>query len=247
MKRTVKRLWWPILLLGVLVMPAAGEDTIDGFVARTYQNRVGQTMPYRLFIPPGYTNSKTYPVVLWLHGAGGIGDDNLKQIIDDQVPGTRIWTKPENVAKHPAFVVVPQSPNGWAISNANLPLVLGILDQVRTEFRIDAHRQYVVGQSNGGVAAWGLITTQPFTFAAAVFVCSAGASNESTPAVSQIPIWAFVGTADLLFPATQRIVRAVRQAGGHPRYTAYPGAGHEIWDKVFKEPELVEWLFAQHN
>ena len=38
---------------------------------------------------------------------------HVKQLINDQMPGTRIWTDPANQAKHPAFVLVPQSPLGW--------------------------------------------------------------------------------------------------------------------------------------
>jgi predicted peptidase len=243
----VKRLWCLIFVIGAFVVPAMGEDAIDGFIARIYRNRQGQTMPYRLFIPPGYKKSEAYPLVLWLHGAGGIGTDNLKQIVDDQVPGTRIWTKPENLAKHPAFVVVPQSANPWSVSGENLSSVLGILDEVRAEFRIDSHRQYVLGQSNGGIAAWGLIRTHPFSFAAAVFICSADPMIKNAPAVSPVPIWAFAGTKDPLFHATREILNAARKAGGDPRYTEYKGAGHDIWTRVFKEPDLVEWVFAHHN
>jgi predicted peptidase len=42
------------------------------------------------------------------------------------------------------------------------------------------------------------------------------------------------------------MIQAIQKAGGKPRYTEYKGAGHEIWSRVFAEPELVEWLFAQH-
>src|SRR5215831_7400566 len=142
-----------------------GEDAIDGFAARIYRNRQGQSMPYRLFVPPGYNKSEAYPLVLWLHGAGGIGTDNLKQIVDDQVPGTRIWTKPENLAKHPAFVVVPQSSDRWPASQ--LSMVPGILESLESEFPIDPNRMYVLGQSIGGEAAWKLVTDNPHLFAAA--------------------------------------------------------------------------------
>ena len=105
----MKRLAALMLMMGCVAMAAMGEDNIDGFVARLYRTRSGQTMPYRLFVPPGYDKSNAYPLVLWLHGAGGIGKDNRRQIQHDQVPGTHLWTKRENQTRHPAFVVVPQS------------------------------------------------------------------------------------------------------------------------------------------
>jgi hypothetical protein len=41
------------------------------------------------------------------------------------------------------------------------------------------------------------------------------------------------------------MIAAMKRAGGNPRYTEYKGIGHDIWELVFKEPELEEWLFAQ--
>jgi hypothetical protein len=43
------------------------------------------------------------------------------------------------------------------------------------------------------------------------------------------------------------MIAALKKAGGSPRYTEFAGVGHEIWDRVFKEPALVEWLFAQQK
>src|SRR5689334_11171451 len=91
----------------------SGQNAIDGFEPRQYKNAFDR-MPYRLFIPEGYDKRKAYPLVLWLHGAGGLGYDNLAQISEDQIPGTRIWTTAENQARHPAFVLVPQTARGWA-------------------------------------------------------------------------------------------------------------------------------------
>jgi predicted peptidase len=47
---------------------------------KVFQNSRGETLPYRLFIPPRYDKRKKYPLVLYLHGGGGIGNDNRKQI-----------------------------------------------------------------------------------------------------------------------------------------------------------------------
>src|SRR5712692_8613502 len=103
-------------------------------------------MPYLLFIPGGYDPQKTYPLIVWLHGAGGAGSDNLRQILGDQIPGTRTWTNPAIQAKDPAFVLVPQSPQSWGVETLGpspgtlsepLALVVGILDAVIGEFSID--------------------------------------------------------------------------------------------------------------
>src|SRR5262249_42496123 len=233
--------------------PVMAQSTVDGFEARLYKNETGRRMPYRLFVPDRYDKQKQYPLVLWLHGAGGAGDDNLRQISGDQIPGTRIWTKAENQALHPTFVLVPQSPGGWAAPNENdlraeMLMVLEILTTVRREFAIDSQRIYIVGQSNGGLGTWALVTRNPRLFAAAIFVCSAGGFPRRADRVIGLPIWAFQGAADVPFIAlTRQMIAAIRKAGGNPRYTEYEGAGHDIWDRVFKEPMLVNWVFAQHR
>src|SRR6185436_19896037 len=110
----VRRLLLLTSLFILLALPLAGaDDKVDGFVAHVYKNNRREQMPYRLFVPTGYDKSKRYPVVIWLHGAGGAGEDNLLNISGDQVPGTRLWTKTENQSRHPAFVLVPQSTGGW--------------------------------------------------------------------------------------------------------------------------------------
>ena len=155
----------PLLIL-FAVMPGTAEDKIDGFVGRIYKNNRREKMPYRLFIPPSYDKSKKYPLIIWLHGAGGAGDDNLLQISGDQIPGTRLWTKPENQMRHPAFVLVPQSTGGWASTSGTQlsgeeQLVVEILNGLKSEFSIDSKRIYISGQSNGGFGTWDMISKRP--------------------------------------------------------------------------------------
>jgi predicted peptidase len=219
---------------------------------RLYKDGADQ-MPYRLFVPDHYDEHNEYPLILWLHGTGGIGDDNLQNISGDQIPGTRLWTKKKNQAVHPTFVLVPQSPVGWGSAGdvklrPELKMVLGILNEVRAKFHIDPNRMYILGQSNGGVGAWALITTNPHLFAAAIFVCSAGAFPSRAESIVDLPIWAFQGSKDYgLVDSTREMIAAIQNAGGNPRYTEYPGAGHDIWNRVFKEPQIVDWLYAKHN
>ena len=241
-----------IFILTTMAVPCAAQDTVDGFVARVHRSG-RKTMPYRLFIPTGYDREQRYPLILWLHGAGGMGRDNLRQISGDQIPGTRTWTTPEHQAKYPAFVLAPQSPEDWADLNhdalsAPLALVVGIVELLTSEFSIDPQRLYVAGQSNGGYGVWDLISKRPELFAAAVPVCGGGDPGRAGRA-NMVPVWAFHGTADRSIPVTasRQMVAALEKAGGHPHYTEYRGAGHDIWTRAFAEPGLIAWLFAQHN
>ena len=41
------------------------------------------------------------------------------------------------------------------------------------------------------------------------------------------------------------MIEAIKKAGGHPRYTEFPGSGHNIWTQVPGTPGLMDWLFEQ--
>jgi predicted peptidase len=243
-----------LFLLTILLCPLAfaADDIVDGFEARVHRNVSGKTMPYRLFIPPSYSAGKPHPLVIWLHGAGGAGRDNKLQISGDQIPGTRTWTKPQNQAKYPAFVLVPQSPGPWVEYldrlSPELTLVVEILEAVKSQYSIDATRIYVAGQSDGGYGTWNLITQKPDLFAAAIPLCGGG-DPQTARRIANMPIWVFHGRRDYVIPVehSRKMVEAIRKAGGRPRYTEYARIGHDIWDQAFSEPEIVSWLFAQHR
>ena len=77
------------------------------------------TLPYNILLPEDYTANlrdsqektlevKQYPLVLFLHGAGERGTDNLAQIIHIE----KLFLNTENQKKFQAFVLAPQCPPG---------------------------------------------------------------------------------------------------------------------------------------
>ena len=98
----------------------------------------------------------------------------------------------------------------------------------------------------GGGGVWDLIGRRPDLFAAAVPICGAGDSSIA-PRLIHLPIWCFHGDADKLVDVqyARTMIAALKKAGGHPRYTEYPGVGHDSYVKAFAEPELSDWLFNQ--
>jgi predicted peptidase len=235
------------------------EGLQDRFEARTYKG--DWTMPYRLFHPeaPG-----KLPLVLYLSGSGGLGDDNVKQLGFGNIFGTRAWLLPENQKQFPCYVVAPQTDRGWARYDPTqqedgrakvLPglgdgsrLALEIVDTLRREFTIDEGRIYVTGQSMGGAGVWNAVAARPRFFAAAVVCCGSRSTEDGSEGIDT-PLWAFHGDSDQTVPVstTRDRVAARRKAGGHPLYTEYAGVDHNCWEWAFTEPELPKWLFAQRR
>ncbi len=67
-------------------------------------------MPYRLFQPEA---GGKLPLVVYLHGSGGLGNDNEKQLGLGNIFGTRVWLLPENQKVYPCYVLAPQTDRGW--------------------------------------------------------------------------------------------------------------------------------------
>ncbi|MFZ3214443.1 MAG: alpha/beta hydrolase-fold protein [Candidatus Acidiferrales bacterium] len=242
-----------LLLLASPVQPVAAQaPAVAGFMAGAYRSSSGESMVYRLFVPPDYDAAKSYPLVLWLHGAAGRGSDNFSQLSGGNFAGSHLWTTPANQAKYHAFVLAPQVDvtKGWARPHTNTPpvairLALEILDTIEKRYSIDRSREYVAGQSMGGEGVWAALSIAPQRFAAAIALSGYGDAY-MIPRVARVPVWIFQGEEDPLVPVTRarHWVAQLRQAGGTPKYTEYPGIGHNAWDVAFDEPGLAEWLFS---
>lgn len=292
MKDRARRLLWLLLLVSTLAAspPVDGILPLDpesdarrvpiealrmegprlaaSFAANRYRSPAGEEMPYRLFTPPGLQPGRTYPLVVFLHGAAGSGSDNAKQLQGANMFGALVWTLPENQRRYPAFVLVPQSDVNWACTifdPAHPPkalaeiefcppedlgigarLAFGIIDDLLERLPIDRARIYVTGHSMGGAGTWHMIAQRPRFFAAAAPV-SGHPLVATAEAVRSVPIWNFHGTADEVEPVStsRAMIEALRKAGGKPRHTEYPGVGHNAFMWAYTEPALVEWLFAQ--
>jgi predicted peptidase len=233
---------------------ASDDAILDGFVAREYQSETGVKLPYRLYAPSTAKRDQKLPLILYLHGSGGAGTDNRKQISGGNALGTHIWIEPELQERHPAFVLAPQIPetSTWhSPSDEPMPHVaalLELLDALGSELNIDPRRMYVVGQSRGGFGAWDLIARHPDMFAAAVPLCGGG-DTKRILAARDVAVWAFHGAKDATVPVarSREMVAALRTENSRVRYTEYPDLGHAVWIRAFRERELPEWMFAQRR
>ena len=257
--------------IALFVVPSAvaAEVTVEDFEPGVFTDSKGTIVHYRLFVPRGYDASspETYPLVAFLHGNGDQGSDNRRQVRE----GARVWAEPANQARYPAFVLAPQCPanDGWGRPaglagypvGSPLDALFELLDDIERRYRIDRDRRYITGMSGGGWGTLRALSRQPQRFAAAILVCPAGepSRNPEVPprengigvvaGIESIPLWFFHGTDDPVVPIslTRERVAALRQAGGSPRLTEYPGVKHDAWIKAYAEPAIVDWLFAHRR
>lgn len=240
-----------VSLLATLFTHAAEPE------AREWTAKDGTLIRYRWSAPEKVEPGKTYPLILFLHGAGERGTDNTAHLKHGVSP---ILENAEKLGQ-PVFLIAPQCPpdrwwspvdkEAWKLSAAKEPnnLLEGVLELVEKtskEQPVDPKRFYVTGISMGGFGTWDLLGRAPKKIAAAIPICGGG-DPDLVRRYENVPIWAFHGDADPIVPVrtTQTMVAALEKAGGKPKVTYYPGVEHESWIPAYKDPELYKWLFAQ--
>jgi predicted peptidase len=122
------------------------------------------------------------------------------------------------------------------------------LADVQEHYAVDRRRIYLTGISSGGAGTWDLAVAHPDLWAAIVPVC--GLCNpDDAPRLRHISCWCFQGEADIaaLVEHAREMMKRLRAEGAAPRYTEYPERGHDIWDRVYRTPELYQWLRQQHR
>jgi len=245
--------------LEVMNSSAVAEDTVEPYQAHVYTSANGQTLPYHLLSPENVEEGKRYPLVLFLHGAGERGTNNISQLVHV----ARELSKPEMRSRFPVFVIAPQCPTGqqwvdtpWTADSHTMPeqpsasmkLTIELLDQASQSLPIDPARIYVTGLSMGGFGVWDLLQRHSQKFAGAIAICGGG-DPAFADKIKQVPIWATHGDADTVVKVkrSREMIDAIRAAGGRPIYTEFPGVGHNAWAPTAQNRMIWDWLFTQRH
>jgi predicted peptidase len=229
------------------------EDWVD-----LYEPHVDGEMSYRLMKPMGFDSNKRYPVIVSLHGGGGRGADNRKQLRD----WNKILADKQRRSDHPCYVLAPQTTRLWNASDLkNIKRVIAALPSV------DMDRIYILGHSMGGHGTYILIQIDSSYFAAAA--PSAGSGLHKTgefidaSLIKDVPIWSFHGDKDKVCPIErdQKLFAEMKKLGGNMKFTTWAGDRHGVAKKMITgsdngttqlssdrcdgETGFMKWLFAQ--
>jgi predicted peptidase len=247
-----------------LLLVLAGCMSTDGFLDRSVAVN-SHFYRYRVWLPPHYTKIRRWPVILFLHGSGERGDDNLSQL----TVGLPLVLSGDPV-RYPAIVVLPQCASNQEWYGEMEGQALAALEASIEEFHGDRTRVYLTGISMGGAGVW-YFARHPQRWAALVPIAGevVRQSNDPFPDppppdlmkvllspepfaalardIGKIPVWAFHAADDDTVPVEQsrRMVAALEAAGGNVRYTEYHRTGHDSWDRAYQDPQLSLWLMLQ--
>lgn len=202
---------------------------------------------------------KKVPLVIYLHGAGGRGN-NIEAITGQVAP---LWRGIVKNIGDPCIVVAPQclrearggGRGSWRYEELN-----EWLNQLKVTLPIDLNRIYLTGNSMGGYGSWLWGGNSPEHFAAiAPIVGGIGPGGPKAVTkeldkwaknLAKVPVYAFAGAKDKVVPAerSERMVSAIRKAGGKlAKIKVYPNEGHGAKRLVLSSEEFYIWMFSQNQ
>ncbi len=195
------------------------------------------TIQYNLVTPVDFDISRKYPLIIYLHGAGGRGHD-LKNVGYPYMMEKYIHEKGIDV-----MVAAPLCEyDNWYLCYSEL---IEFVRFAAAMEHVDTDRVYLMGSSMGGYATWTMLMCTPELFAAAVPICGGG-MPWNAGRFKDVPLRVFHGVDDgaVDFTESVKMVNAHRANGGKTEFILLPGWGHNTWEAALYHYDTIEWLLT---
>jgi len=221
---------------------AAAANGKDPFAGRTGDFKrhyrlepATEILPYRMYVPASYDGARTFPLIVALHGLGGTEDSLLDGYERKLAPLAE---------QHGYLVVAPlgyrvDGAYGWGLStppadpavrrlqDLSEQDVMQVLERVRSQYRIDANRIYLMGHSMGAIGTWKLAAKYPDIWAALGPVSGTGAPA-TIERFRHIPEIVVHGDNDptVAVSGSRNMVEKMKELGVDVKYIEVPGGSH---------------------
>ncbi|MDO4571775.1 MAG: dienelactone hydrolase family protein [Clostridia bacterium] len=203
-----------------------------------------QRLNFWLYTPENAVGNM--PLIVYLHGGSFKGDD-LSLLIQSGFPQ---YLYDGQLGSVPAYVVIPQLPSdikGWAEAAGPLRELIRFMEESR---HIDAGRVSLTGHSMGGTGVWSVAAGSPSLFSCiAPLSGSVRSTEKNREALKDLPVWAFVGSADTIVDpqASIRFIEELDRLGADASLTVWEGASHFDVPRLTyldESTDIIGWLLS---
>ncbi len=220
---------------------AAAKGGADPFAGRTGDverhyvlEPAREIMPYRVFVPKGYDGSKTFPLVIALHGLGA-NEDSFFDSYQRRVP---------QLAEERGYLVAgplgyrtdgfygsgvagSSDPTTRRIRELSEQDVMEVLRRMRRDYRVDEARIYLMGHSMGAIGTWHLAAKYADIWAAVAPFSGTG-QPASVERMKGIPQFVVHGDADptVSVGGSRTMVAEMKKLGVDVTYIEVTGGDH---------------------
>lgn len=145
------------------------------FTQETYSDSESNlSITYNLYLPEGYDESKSYPMVVFIADSSCAGGDATRSLTQGR--GALVWAAEEWQSVNPTIVAVPTYPetilddHGSYTTTEYVELTKRYIDYMSSEYAVDTDRIFGTGQSMGCMTTLVLASEYPDLYAACMFV-----------------------------------------------------------------------------
>jgi predicted peptidase len=229
---TVLCLWCSLcaLALSGRSLALTANDFAD-FSLRDSNNTL--LLPGRLYSPPAAASSLR-PLVVFLHGGGANGTDNLAQL-------THLTDGMVNeMESRGAFLYAPQTSNGWG-TTARSQQVMTMIDRAIANLNADANRIYIMGYSNGGGGTWNMLSRYDGRFAAALTLSGVAPGSDFVASrLADTPLFTLHARDDTTVAVTtsRNVVNGIL-AAAHETLPMYPSTRDNVTNLFVSNPHVA--------
>ena len=225
-------------------VPTVPEEPTLPQISATMEKYTDQGLGYWLYTPEN--PSVNMPLIVYLHGGSGKGDD-LDQLLE--IDGLPKWLYDGSMGEPSAYILIPQlssSQKGWSDAGSS---VIALIDEIAADYEIDTNNISLTGHSMGGTGTFALAKAYPDTFAR-IAPCSGSIriTNDDLAAFQNIDVWAFVGSEDTIVDPKSSIYFVDRLSPiGRAKLTQFEEATHfDVPALVYLNSEIniVNWLIG---
>jgi endoglucanase len=208
-----------------------------------------------------YSESQSYPLLIFIHGVGELGNGGSDLYLVSQVGTPKLISQGRFPTSFSAggqsykFIVISPQFVSWPSS----PDIQGVIDYAVRRYRVNTSKIYLTGLSMGGGASWeyaGYSSEYANRIAALVPVCGASSPDSrraGVMAAANLPIWATHNVGDPTVPSylTADYANLINSLNPNPRVktTIFQNAfWHDAWtttyDPNYRENgmNVYEWM-----
>lgn len=213
---------------------------------------------YSLYIPNSYDNSKSYPLIILLHGLGGNPNQiiSYKGIITEAENRGYILAAPYGYNERGWYGSRGNGKDGIGFGKDNDPDnlgelsekdVLNVLKIMKKEFSVNPNQIYLLGHSMGGAGALHLASTYPNEWGG--LVCLAPAfqpyqgSYSNLQNLKHLPVYVVTGDKDRLVPVrtVRPWIREMKILNMNVQYNEIKGGRH--FRTIARNPDMISAVY----
>lgn len=202
------------------------------------EEKTFEELTYLISYPDGFEETKKYPLVILLHGAGS-REETTESLRKHHCLAK--WLMRQNERGY--ILIAPLCQRGtW--NEQMMPLARLVIKYREASF-VDESRIHLTGYSMGGYGTWALATLYPNLFASIMPICGGGSAGFAMNLIN-LPIRAFHGLLDQVVDPIEsfHMVKAVNLEGGHAELILFPDKGHHCFKTVYSDDANYDWLLS---